>query len=293
MASSDYHISPPAGTHVKLSDVPLGGWYPLLMQWKVPVLVSIVYATLAFYSNYKIGKRLSVAKNIPNPSAVKTNTSPKKESKKSVFAPMTMIVLIHNTVLAVYSAWAFWGVFPAFVQKIIAEGWHGGLCDMDGMLWNTVLFKHVYLFYISKFYELLDTAIIIAKGRKASFLQIYHHAGVIVIMFLANYYSSAASIFIVWENAGVHTIMYTYYALTAIGINPPGKQYLTSLQIFQFLFGQSFVLLYMVTPNCQSSSQRVWLWALTAYLLPLIYLFVQFFSKTYNKMGVTATRESK
>ncbi|KAJ2808120.1 hypothetical protein H4R20_001002 [Coemansia guatemalensis] len=227
-------------------------------------------------------KRQPVDTAIPKSSASKATGSLKKAHKKSVLAPMTMIVLVHNTVLAVYSAWAFWGVFPAFVRKIVTEGWHDGLCDIDGMLWNTVLFKHVYLFYISKFYELLDTAIIIAKGRKASFLQIYHHAGIIVIMFLANYYSSAAGIFMVWENAGVYTIMYTYYALTAVGINPPGKQYLTSLQIFQFLFGQSIILLYLVTPNCQSPSQRVWLWEVTAYVLPLIYLFVQFFSKTYN-----------
>ncbi|KAJ2083417.1 hypothetical protein H4R24_000796 [Coemansia sp. RSA 988] len=287
MALADYHIPPPAGTHVRLSDVPLGSWYPFLLQWQVPVLVSIVYTALSFYLNYRKDKRLSVN---TNSSVKKANNSSMKAHKKSILEPMTLIVLIHNTALAVYSAWAFWGVFPAFVQKIIAEGWHNGFCDIDGMLWNTVLFKHVYLFYISKFYELLDTAIIIAKGRKASFLQIYHHAGVIVIMFLANYYSSAASIFIVWENAGVHTIMYAYYALTAVGINPPGKQYLTSLQIFQFLFGQSFVLLYLVTPKCQSSSQSIWLWALTAYLLPLIYLFVQFFSKTYNKKSVTPTK---
>ncbi|KAJ2410569.1 hypothetical protein J3F80_000428 [Coemansia sp. RSA 2526] len=268
-----YRIDPPAGTHVSLSDVPLGQWYPFFMQWKVPVLTSVAYTLLSLYFNARQSKH-----------AKQAGTSQKSldKAKKSRFTPMNMVVFVHNAVLAVYSAWAFWGVFPAFVNSIAQKGVHAGLCDIDGLLWNSVLFKHNYLFYLSKYYELFDTAIILLKGRPASILQIYHHAGIVVIMYLANYYAPAVAIFMVWENAGVHTIMYSYYALTVAGINPPGKQYLTTLQICQFLFGQACILVYFGMSNCQTPSQGIWLWVMTGYLLPLIVLFVQFFTKTYT-----------
>ncbi|KAJ2847624.1 hypothetical protein IWW36_003759 [Coemansia brasiliensis] len=273
-----YRIDPPAGTRVALDDIPLGSWYPLFMQWKVPTFTAIAYTALSFYCNAQLAK-----------SPLLNRKGKSAQAKRSRLTPMNIVVFVHNTVLAVYSAWAFWGVFPAFVHKIATQGCHSGLCDIDGSLWNSVLFKHVYLFYVSKFYELIDTAIILVKGRPASFLQIYHHAGVILVMYFANYFSSPASIFIVWENAGVHTIMYTYYALTAIGINPPGKQYLTKLQIGQFLFGQMFIFVYFGLSKCMTPTQQTWLWIMAAYLIPLIYLFVQFFTKTYHKKPVQKT----
>ncbi|KAI9506198.1 fatty acid elongase [Coemansia spiralis] len=272
-----YHIEPPAGTHVHIKDVPLGDWYPFFMQWQVPVFVSVAYTILSFYFN----------PSSSNLSRIETKrqkvTADGTAVKKTKLTPMTMLVVVHNTVLAIYSAWAFRGVFPLFVRNMLSKGLFEGLCDTDGFLWNSALFVHLYLFYLSKYYELMDTVIIILKGRKASVLQIYHHAGVILVMYTANYFTSPSSVFIVWENAGVHTIMYTYYALTALGFNPPGKQYLTSLQIFQFLFGQTVVIFYFLIPGCLQPAQRIWPIIMTTYLLPLIYLFVQFFNKTYKK----------
>ncbi|KAJ2722198.1 hypothetical protein GGI07_003475 [Coemansia sp. Benny D115] len=282
-----YHIPPPQGTTVKLSDVPLGEWYPFFMQWQVPVATAVIYTILAFYFNPSTSKLSRMEAKRQN---IKAEGAP---AKKSIFEPMTMVVFVHNTVLAVYSAWAFMGVFPTFVKDVMTKGIHAGLCDLDGTRWNSVLFAHMYLFYLSKYYELLDTAIIILKGRKASLLQIYHHAGVILVTYYGCYYSAACSVFIVWENAGVHTVMYTYYALTAIGINPPGKKYLTSLQIFQFLFGQSAIILYAVMRDCESPVQRTWLWIMTSYLLPLIYLFVQFYISTYKKGKSAAPKTTK
>ncbi|KAJ1767536.1 hypothetical protein EV179_004626 [Coemansia sp. RSA 487] len=274
-----YHVEPPAGTHVQLSDVPLGDWYPFFMQWQVPVFVSAVYTVLSFYFSPESSKLSRVEAKRQNASSDGSTT------KKKVLTPMTMLVVVHNTVLAIYSAWAFRGVFPLFVNNMIKKGFFEGMCDTDGTVWNSALFVHLYLFYLSKYYELLDTVIIILKGRKASILQIYHHAGVILVMYTSNYFTSPCSVFVVWENAGVHTIMYSYYALTALGFNPPGKQYLTSLQIFQFLFGQAVVIVYFLIPGCLKPAQRTWPLIMTAYLLPLIYLFAQFFKQTYTGKG--------
>lgn len=278
--TSPYHIEPPGGTHVKLCDVPLGDWYPFFMQWQLPVAVSALYVILACWFNPPAGKVSRMEAKRQNLQQTEKSAKP---TRKTIFTPMTMFVIFHNVVLAIYSMWAFKGVFPLFVRGIWDKGLHEGLCDLDGSLWNQALFTHCYLFYVSKYYELLDTAIIILKGRRATVLQIYHHAGVILVMYCACYCACAADVFIVWENSGVHSVMYTYYALTAMGFNPPGKQYLTMLQIFQFLFGQLFVVIYMVIPSCQTEYQRNFLWAISIYLVPLMYLFLQFFRETYQK----------
>lgn len=49
-------------------------------------------------------------------------------------------------------------------------------------MWEEGLAFYGWLFYLSKFYEVIDTAIIIAKGKKSSLLQTYHHAGAMICM---------------------------------------------------------------------------------------------------------------
>lgn len=49
-------------------------------------------------------------------------------------------------------------------------------------MWEEGLAFYGWLFYLSKFYEVVDTAIIIAKGKKSSLLQTYHHAGAMICM---------------------------------------------------------------------------------------------------------------
>ncbi|KAJ2756551.1 hypothetical protein GGI19_000767 [Coemansia pectinata] len=145
------------------------------------------------------------------------------------------------------------------------------------------MFKFNYLFYLSKYYELIDTFIILAKGRKATFLQTYHHAGAITTMWVGCYFGSPQLIFYVVENSIIHTLMYSYFALTAMGYSPPGKKYLTHLQIFQFLIGLVFIALYITLPGCLTPLQRNLLFVMLSYLIPLIYLFVDFSIKTYGK----------
>jgi GNS1/SUR4 family len=59
-------------------------------------------------------------------------------------------------------------------------------CDQDGTFWNEGgLGAWATAFYISKYYEFVDTWILIAKGKDASFLQVYHHAGIAFIFWAA------------------------------------------------------------------------------------------------------------
>ncbi|PYI22296.1 hypothetical protein BO86DRAFT_68580 [Aspergillus japonicus CBS 114.51] len=96
-----------------------------------------------------------------------------------------------------------------------------------------------WLFYLSKLYEPLDTVIILAKGRQASTLHIYHHAGVIFWGCVGMRFIASATIIAILFNSAVHTVMYTYYSMTALRIPVllSTKASLTQLQIMQFFVG--------------------------------------------------------
>ncbi|KAK2070100.1 hypothetical protein P8C59_004628 [Phyllachora maydis] len=115
-----------------------------------------------------------------------------------------------------------------------------------GRIWNEGLAFYGWLFYLSKFYEVLDTLVILAKGKLSSTLQTYHHAGAIMCMWAGMRYMSPPIWMFVLVNSGIHAIMYTYYTLTAFHLRVPMsvKRTLTSLQITQFLVGASYAMLH-------------------------------------------------
>lgn len=76
-----------------------------------------------------------------------------------------------------------------------------------GRLWNEGLAFYGWIFYLSKFYEVLDTAIILAKGKKSSTLQTYHHAGAMMCMWAGIRYMSAPIWVFCTVNSAIHALM--------------------------------------------------------------------------------------
>ncbi|KAM0559652.1 hypothetical protein ACHAPJ_004176 [Fusarium lateritium] len=110
-----------------------------------------------------------------------------------------------------------------------------------GRMWNEGLAYYGWIFYLSKFYEVLDTFIILAKGKLSSTLQTYHHAGAMLCMWAGMRYMSAPIWMFVLINSFIHALMYTYYTITAFSIRVPTpiKRTLTTMQITQFIVGAS------------------------------------------------------
>lgn len=76
-----------------------------------------------------------------------------------------------------------------------------------GRLWNEGLAFYGWLFYVSKFYEVMDTAIIITKGKRSSTLQTYHHAGAMMCMWSGIRHMSPPIWMFVLVNSFIHTLM--------------------------------------------------------------------------------------
>lgn len=80
-----------------------------------------------------------------------------------------------------------------------------------GRLWNEGLAFYGWWFYLSKFYEVIDTLIILAKGKQSSVLQTYHHAGAMMCMWAGIRYMSPPIWLFVYLNSAIHAMMVCCY----------------------------------------------------------------------------------
>ncbi|SNX85371.1 related to ELO1 - Elongase I [Melanopsichium pennsylvanicum] len=203
----------------------------------LPFAFSLIYYILAHSAN-------SFVKRIGNKDYTKGPSFPAKL--------LRFLILVHNAGLAVYSGWTFAMMFPYvvdfFLQGYKAAGYDGvklALCSMPTNCPH--LGKYAYLFYLSKYYEVFDSVILLLKGKRVSNLQSYHHAGAIICMWIAyRYQSQPVWVFCVF-NSFVHTFMYTYYLFSALRLPFPRvlKRNLTTMQIAQIALGTFLTNLYL------------------------------------------------
>ena len=76
-----------------------------------------------------------------------------------------------------------------------------------GRIWNEGLAYYGFFFYLSKLYEIVDTAIILSKGKESSHLQTYHHAGVMLCYWAGIRFMSPPIWMFTFINSGLHTLM--------------------------------------------------------------------------------------
>ncbi|OQO05842.1 hypothetical protein B0A48_09937 [Cryoendolithus antarcticus] len=248
--------------------------YNVAMRWEVPVTFALIYVTSVFILNAYNRRH---------------GNQPWWIAKQKFFKAF---VVVHNVVLALYSAATFFAMFRAIVHT-----WPGlnnpnglagvadSLCKIHGprglgdavtynstiniwesknqlvhtsplglpiesdvgRLWNEGLAFWGWIFYLSKFYEVLDTFIIVAKGKRSPTLQTYHHAGAMLCMWAGIRYMSPPIWMFVFINSFIHALMYTYFTATALDIkvNKSIKRSLTTMQIAQFVFGASYAAIHL------------------------------------------------
>ena len=96
-----------------------------------------------------------------------------------------------------------WGVTN---QAIKLAGFNPDSTDV-GRMWNEGLAYYGWLFYLSKFYEVVDTLAILAKGKNSSLLQTFHHAGAMMCVWAGIRYMSPPIWMFVFINSGLHALM--------------------------------------------------------------------------------------
>ncbi|CAG2107205.1 unnamed protein product [Medioppia subpectinata] len=148
---------------------------------------------------------------------------------------------------------------------------------------------HKIIYFYTKLFDLLDTVIFVLrkKSNQVSFLHVYHHFMVPVMGYLTIVYCPQTVVVEVFcfLNSIIHTIMYSYYLLSAFGpkIQPYlwWKRYITRLQIIQFIGFVIYVLYSVIFKDLSDYPKMI------MYIVPIqpfffFYMFFMFYIKSYD-----------
>ncbi|PWN50888.1 hypothetical protein IE53DRAFT_343273 [Violaceomyces palustris] len=210
-------------------------------------------ASLSAWTPAAVGVAYLVSTHATNTRFGNGKPKPADLVKDSYF--LSQAVLAHNILLAVFSGWTFVNVAAIlagyFGKAAYSHGTQGlvnAYCTVpvhDASIGGMGIY--VWLFYASKYYEIVDSIILILKGKPVSNLQSYHHAGAMACMWAAYRYSASAVFIFLLFNSLVHTLMYTYYSMTALKLPFTGglKRSMTTIQITQLVVGVQLAASYL------------------------------------------------
>lgn len=152
------------------------------------------------------------------------------------------VVATHNMILCIWSLVMFAGCLFEVSVRVRAEGVDWFFCELPATRSRGPLFFWSYLYYLSKFYELLDTVLSILNGSSLPFprLHIFHHSCVLLMAWNWLEYSQTLQFGGLLFNTLVHVVMYYYYARKSLRLPTPWKRWVTRMQIVQFAC--SFIL---------------------------------------------------
>lgn len=197
------------------------------------------------------------------------------------------IVVMHNVFLCLLSLAMGFGTLIEIALHAVREpdGWLSITCDHRGSVMRGRLLFWMYVFYVSKYYELIDTVIMVLKKRPLSFLHVYHHCVVLPLFWMYLRTSMVIHFILVVANSFVHVFMYYYYAASTLGYKVWWKRHLTLAQIIQFVIDLTatypFVYFYFTHPKGCSGSMRAFIFGQVVGI-SFCYLFWDFFRKSYQ-----------
>ncbi|XP_059062788.1 elongation of very long chain fatty acids protein 4-like [Achroia grisella] len=173
-----------------------------------------------------------------------------------------------------------------FLSYVLKNGLFPRKCEHDNL--TLYIIASLYWKYmVTKFLDLFDTVffIIRKKYNQVTFLHMYHHVFMVVITWSClKYDPSDHWAFMATINCFVHTIMYTYYGIAALGPSYAKyiwwKKYLTLLQLVQFILVIAHLLVQTYTSKCPMLGITYWIGLANLFLF--ILLFTDFYNKRYR-----------
>ncbi|KAB7507840.1 Elongation of very long chain fatty acids protein, partial [Armadillidium nasatum] len=186
------------------------------------------------------------------------------------------VMIGYNAFQVVLSTWGLCGWFFDY-------SWTCQACDFT---WSPAGNQVGWLFFISKIIDFIDTLFFILnkKWSNVSVLHIVHHSCMCISMWYGIKYTPGGHMTLMgFLNSGVHSIMYTYYLLSAFGpaLRPYlwWKKYLTTIQLVQFVAiflhaAQLFVI------DCPDVPIGLACWT-CIYAVIFFSLFIDFYYRAY------------
>lgn len=199
---------------------------------------------------------------------------------------LKLVSALHNLIICLWSLVMFIGTVIAMLERSESLGSRSLFCSTDPEQNKGKLHYWLFIYHISKWYELLDTVIRLLNKKDIIFLHWYHHSIVMAMTWAWLEYDMVFGGWGMLANTFVHVIMYLYYFLCSIKVRVPNvfKKSITTIQIIQFAI--SFVLgviykFYALTGPCIGADNYAFEFSLLCNLSFFI-LFNNFFTKNYS-----------
>lgn len=147
---------------------PMSNLEVILISW---IVYAAIILPIRFYYSY-------------NPTTTTTTATAKKAKSNTTTDPLTMFSAIHNLILCIWSLIMFIYCVLDVIERSQTRGLAEIFCTIDPSPSSLTgrLFYITYIYYLSKFYELIDTVILALKNKRIIFLHWYHHCIVILMV---------------------------------------------------------------------------------------------------------------
>jgi len=201
------------------------------------------------------------------------------------------ISAIHNFFLFALSIVMFLGVMTNVIYLYFYRPdntLHDMLCDTKDYLLTGKLNFWIYVFYLSKPYEFVDTFIQIFKKKQPNFLHVWHHCTTFLLVWICQVTDSSIQWVSIAVNSFIHILMYYYYFASTLGIPVWWKRYLTQLQIAQFaitvMINNYWGYVQYTGQPCHGTLSS---WLFGIFIIGSFFLlFLQFYFDSYTKSSV-------
>ncbi|XP_074637806.1 very long chain fatty acid elongase 7-like [Acropora palmata] len=255
---------------------------------------------------------------------------PKIMEKRKAY-DLRELLIVYNFALVLLSAWMAYELVASAMDIPNFNYLCQSVPYIRGDEKQNRLARAVYIYWLSKFVEALETIFFILrkKNSQVSFLHVYHHTTMFIlgwaaakwlpgeygpeqrterprfpfncaffpfVIFFVHFFLFTA-FFCAACNSFVHVVMYAYYGLSAIGpqMRPYlwWKRYITRIQLIQFLI----ILIYIANAlrmNCFGGfPEAMTVYFTAAFTFVLAFLFGNFYIQAYFKKNEASPHNSR